>query len=40
MIKEGNETVTNCDTFKFKAKYIKIRNEIDQKVLEEKNKKR
>ena len=26
MIKEGNETVTNCDTFKFKAKDGKMRN--------------
>ena len=25
MIKEGNETVTNCDTFKFKAKDGKMR---------------
>ena len=26
MIKEGNETVTNCDTFKLKAKDGKMRN--------------
>ena len=26
MIKEGNETVTNCNTFKFKAKDGKMRN--------------
>ena len=26
MIKEGNETVTNCDTFKFKAQDGKMRN--------------
>ena len=26
MIKEGNETVTNCDTFKFKSKDGKMRN--------------
>ena len=26
MIKEGNETVTNCDTFKLKAKDGKLRN--------------
>ena len=26
LIKEGNETVTNCDTFKLKAKDGKLRN--------------
>ena len=26
MIKEGNETVINCDTFKFKAKDGKMKN--------------
>ncbi len=26
MIKEGNETVTNCDTFKFRSKDGKMRN--------------
>lgn len=26
MIKEGNETVTNCDTFKLRAKAGKMRN--------------
>ena len=31
MIEEGNETVTNCDTFKLKAKDGKIR--VDKKSL-------
>ena len=31
MINEGNETVTNCDTFKFKAKDGKLRSTDIQK---------